>query len=129
MNKDLPSLFRLAKNVSKLSQHPRHKLGAVIVVNGKPVSVGYNHYKSHPEARYSGIHAEIHAIKTTGKNKIKGSSIFVYRKTKDGKLAIAKPCEDCMKNLADFGIKWVFYTTNEYPYFEVIRLKKEKNFE
>lgn len=124
MNTDFPTMFRLAKNVSKLSQHPKHKMGAVIVANGKPISVGHNQYKSHPEAKYSGLHAEIQALKTSGKSKIKGSSIFVYRETKHGDLALAKPCNDCTKQLVEFGIKWVFYTTDEYPYFEVIRIKK-----
>lgn len=121
---DFPTMFRLAKNVSKLSQHPKHKLGAALVYNGKPVSVGHNRHKSHPEAKYSGLHAEIQALKSSGRSKIRGSSMFVYRETKQGCLALAKPCKDCMSKLIDFGIKWLFYTTSEYPYFEVIRIKK-----
>lgn len=123
MNNDFPSLFRLAKNVSKLSQHPKHKLGAVLVVKGKPISVGHNQYKSHPEAKYTGLHAEIQAIKTSGKDKIKGSSIFVYRENKNGRLALAKPCGDCMKKITDFGIKIIFFTISEYPYFDYIKIK------
>lgn len=124
MNNDFPSLFRLAKNVARMSQHPKHRLGAVLVSKGKPVSVGHNQYKSHPEAKYTGLHAEVQALKNSGKSEIRGSTIFVYRNTKDGKLAIAKPCKDCMTELEKFGIKWVFYTTGEYPYFEVIRIKR-----
>ena len=129
MNNDFPSLFRLAKNVSKLSQHPKHKLGAVLVVNGKPVSVGHNQHKSHPEAKYTGLHAEIQALKSSGKERIKGSSIFVYREKKNGSIGMSKPCKDCMSKLIKFGVKWVFYTIEEYPYFEVIKLKKEHNFD
>ncbi len=121
---DFPSMFRLAKNVSKLSHHPRHRLGAVLVVKGKPISVGHNQYKTHPEARYSGLHAEIQALKSCGKKKIKGSSIFVYREKKDGSLGVSKPCKDCMIELEKFGIKWIFYTISEYPYFETIKVKR-----
>ncbi len=118
-----PSLFRLAKSVSKLSQHPRHKLGAVLVVKGKPISVGHNQYKTHPEAKYTGLHAEIQALKSSGKNVIRGSTMFVYREKKDGSLGLSKPCKDCMKELKKFGIKWICYTTEEYPYFEIIKIK------
>ena len=118
----LPSMFRLAKNVSKLSSHPKHKLGAVLVVNGKPVSAGHNQIKTHPEAKWTGLHAEIQAIKTYGKDSAKGSSIFVYRERKDHSVALAKPCSDCMNALKQFGVKWVFYTTDEYPYFEMIKI-------
>jgi len=31
-----------------------------------------------------------------------------------------------MAELESFGIKWVFYTTGEYPYFEVIRIKRRQ---
>lgn len=120
---DFPSIFRLAKNISRLSQRPRHKLGAVLVVKGKPISVGHNQYKTHPEAKYTGLHAEIQAIKSSGKERIKGSSIFVYREKKDGSLGISKPCKDCMRQLKEFGVRWVFFTIEEYPYFEIIKIK------
>ena len=123
MNKDLPSIFRLAKNTSKLSPHPRHKLGAVLVVNGKPISVGHNQYKTHPEAPFVGLHAEIQAIKNSGKDRIKGSSIFVYREKKDGSIGISKPCKHCMRQLKKFGVRWIFYTIEEYPFFESIRIR------
>lgn len=126
MNDDFPTFFRLAKNVSKLSLHPKHKLGAVLVVKGKPISVGHNQYKTHPEAKYTGLHAEIQAIKSSGKEKIKGSSIFVYREKKDESLGVSKPCKDCMKRLKKFGVRWVFYTTEEYPYFEIMKVKKNE---
>jgi len=122
-NENIPSAFRLAKNVSKLSPHPKYKLGAVLVVNGKAVSVGHNQYKSHPEAKYSGIHAEICALRNSGKKRIRGSSIFVYRENKLGRLALSKPCPDCMKALKSFGVRWIYFTTNEYPYFDVLKVR------
>jgi deoxycytidylate deaminase len=121
MNNNFPSIFRLARNIAKMSQHPKHKLGAVLVVKGTPLSVGHNQRKSHPEAFYTGLHAEIQALKNSGKKEIKGSTMFVYRNRKDGTLAMAKPCVNCMEELKKFGIKRVWYTTSEYPYFETIK--------
>ena len=71
---DLPALFRLAKNVSKHSDY-KIKMGAVIVKNGKPISVGFNKIKYFgkwyipPKAT---LHAEMDAIRTSGKERIKG---------------------------------------------------------
>ena len=113
-----PSMFRLAKNVSKHSEH-KYKLGAVIVTNGHPLSVGFNKAKSHPSAPRFGLHAEVVAIRNSGRKDLRGSSIFVYRKRGDGKVGMARPCEHCMKELISFGIKWVFYSTTEWPYWNV----------
>lgn len=118
MDNNLPSLFRLARNVSKLSPHRKYKIGAVLVINGKPISVGHNQSKTHPQALYTGLHAEIQALKASGKSKLKGSIVFVYRNRKDGSLAIARPCKNCMKELKEFGVKRIFYTCDEYPFFE-----------
>ena len=39
--------------------------------------------------------------------------IYVYRETKGGRKALAKPCAACTKALRDLGIKKVCYTTND----------------
>jgi deoxycytidylate deaminase len=120
---EIPAMFRLARNVSKMSTHQKVKMGAVIVRNGKPVSVGCNQGKSHPNAPVCGLHAEANAIRYAGKTNLRGSSIFVYRERKDGKLGMARPCEDCMKVLKENGIKWIFYTTYEFPYFDCEKIR------
>lgn len=39
--------------------------------------------------------------------------IYVYRETKSGRRAMARPCAACTKALKDLGIKKVFYTTDD----------------
>lgn len=39
--------------------------------------------------------------------------IYLYREYKDGKLACSRPCQSCMAMLRDFGIKKIFYTTED----------------
>jgi deoxycytidylate deaminase len=115
-------MFYLAKNISKLSSHPKHRMGAVIVDKGTPISVGCNQCKSHPLAKWNGLHAEVQAIHTSGKNRIRGSSVFIYRERKSGLPAMARPCCDCMNALREFGVRWVYYTTNDFPFWDVERL-------
>lgn len=113
----LPGLFRLAKNVSKHSDY-KIQMGAVLVRKGTPISVGFNKNKTHPSCKYS-IHAEIDALRTSGKETIKNSTMYIYRENNDGLPALARPCDDCLKALTDFGVGCIIYTTNEYPYFRV----------
>jgi deoxycytidylate deaminase len=115
----VPNHFRLARNISKLSTHYKQKMGAVIVVNGHPLSVGCNQSKTHPAAPYTGLHAEVQAIKCSGKTSLKGGSIFVYRRRKDGRVGMARPCKYCMEDLKRAGIKRVYYSTPEYPFWAV----------
>ncbi len=118
----IPSIFRLAKNVSKLSSH-KYQMGACIVKNGNPISVGYNQIKSHPKGWHNGLHAEIAAIKCAGKDSLKGCSIFVYRENKKTKLpALARPCDDCMEELKKLGFKWIYYSTNSFPFWDCERI-------
>ncbi len=88
---NIASMFRLAKNVSKLSNH-RYPMGAVIVKNGNVISVGENKLKTNPNAWRTGLHCEVEAVRCSGKYDLEGSSIVVYRENKKGEIALAKPC-------------------------------------
>jgi len=111
----------LAKNVSKHSDH-RVKVGSVIVKK-RPLSVGYNKVKTHPlhadpyNSLRGSIHAEVSALLTC--DDPHGGVIYVYRETKDGKPALARPCNYCYNMLQSKGIKKVFYTISEFPYWRV----------
>ncbi len=116
--------FQLAHNLSKYSEM-WPAVGAVIVKK-KPIGVGYNSLKTHKYFSvpfYNGsvprrIHAEVQAIITTRfVTSLKGATMYVYRETDDGKPALARPCEQCMWSLKEYGFKDVFYTINEYPYW------------
>ena len=122
MNEQILSMFRLGKNVSKMSLH-RTQMGSVIVIKNHPVSVGCNQRKSHPDAWHSGLHAEIQAIKNSDVKDFRGASIFVYRQDKNGNLAMARPCKYCYAELKKLGFKWMYFTTKEYPFFNVEKIK------
>lgn len=99
----------------------KHRIKAVIKdKKGRILSCGWNSYiKTHPiQAKYANqvnlplkqyLHAEIHAI-TRCKDLDKAYSIEVYRYTKDGKPANAKPCKICQKALQDIGIQHIYHT-------------------
>jgi len=115
------SYFRHARNMSLKSNY-RIKVGAVLVI-GKSIVKGCNLIKSHPtyanpnKHTKVSIHAEISCLlKSKEFNKV-GSKIFVYRETKDGP-AMARPCSKCMKELKSAGIKKIYFSISDYPYYE-----------
>ncbi len=118
---NISSMFRLAKNISKLSQH-RYPMGAVIVKNGNVISVGENQLKTHTKAWRNGLHCEIKAIMCSGKYDLQGSNIFVYRENKKGEISMAKPCKDCQRILKEKGFKWMYFSVPEYPFFDCEKL-------
>jgi deoxycytidylate deaminase len=119
--KKLIRCLELAKNVSKLSNH-RVRMGAVIVRNGNPISVGCNEKKTHP-LNYSyanSIHAEQKAIMNCSAGNIKGSTMIIYREHGRNRTPLlARPCQGCMKLLRESGIKRVIYTIGEFPFFKI----------
>lgn len=118
---ELPDYFRLARNVSRLSTHQRHHLGAVIVSGGRVLSVGFNQQKSHPAGRFVGRHAEVVAIQCCDHD-LHGAVLYTYRERRDGTLGLARPCPDCLRIIREKGIKKIVYSTNDYPYFEIERI-------
>lgn len=109
---DLPDFLILAKAVS-LHSICKIKVGATIVRCGKPVSVGFNKEYGGKRVRdkQNTRHAEIGALMTCPKERIRGATIYVYRQHKDGSLAMARPCKNCMKALIYYGVKKVVYST------------------
>lgn len=105
--------FEIAKAASKHSDHPAHKLGAVIVKGNKIISVGFNKNKTHTKSNHAWkrLHAEICAIIKT-KEDLTGCNIYVYRETKLGNLGMARPCPSCLAAIQESGIKRICYTTD-----------------
>ena len=92
--------------------------------------MGYNSYKSHPlQARFADrpdrifLHAEIDALRRALRyilpSVLEECTLLVTRRTKDGKLAMARPCAGCQRALATFGIREVRYTDE---YGKVVKL-------
>lgn len=110
------SITRLAKATSNKGQHCQHKVGAVIVKKGRPISTGFNSYKTHPLIHKKNplktTHAEISAIsRTKDRESLAGATIYVFREHRDGSMAMARPCPCCWAVCQEHGIKDVYYTT------------------
>lgn len=103
--------IKAAATATKYARH-RHKLAAVIMQGGRPVSIGWNH---------SAIHAEQSVINRSHGIKIVGKDILVVRVRRDGSLGMAKPCLECIKAIKEAGIKSVVFSNKEGK-FEVIKL-------
>ena len=105
-----PKFFDLAKKVSKLSNHTRFKIGAVIVRGTKIISVGTNKYKTHPKSPhpYSSLHAEMAAV-LLARHDVRGCDIYVYRETKAGVPAMSRPCVWCRPFIREAGLRRVHY--------------------
>lgn len=118
--------FDHAKKESKNSDY-RVKVGAVLVI-GKHMIKGFNKIKTHPkfanpeEHTKVSIHAEIDCILKSKQYDIDGSSIYVYRETKDGDIANSRPCAACIKELRKRGVRRIYYTTDKFPYWSEERL-------
>lgn len=108
----------------------RVKIGAVAVYRRMIIAKGCNQNKTHPlqqkynRYRYnissnhycpSKIHAEMELVTKIQHLDINFSEveIYVYRETRDGRKAMARPCPACTKALRDLGVKKVCYTTND----------------
>lgn len=123
--------FNVAKSMAALStwsEEPKEQVGAVIVLRNEIIATGYNRKKTNPlqfhfaqkagrpEAIYP--HAEIAALGKFHRQSwlirdFHLMKIFVYRETKTNGLGMARPCEICTLALKAFGIKHIFYSTND----------------
>ena len=104
--------FDLAKSISVHSDHPQHKLGAVITRGNRIISLGYNKNKTHTKSNHNWkrLHAEISAIIKATED-LNNCSIYIYRQKKDGSLGMARPCVTCMLAIKESGIKKICYST------------------
>lgn len=107
--------FNLAKKLSYKSDYQSHRLGAVVIKGNEIIGVGFNKKKTHPlsETRFNNIHAELSAVLSAGLDDLQGCSVYVYRETKQGRLALARPCEPCMKLLKQLSVSKVYYTIDD----------------
>ncbi len=120
---DLPGFFYRAQVESSKSDFARLRIGAVISRGGSVISEGHNINRTHTLHKNWSIHAEMAAIisKRYYYNFLSGATIWVYRQTRDGKPALAKPCRYCMEHIIEAGIKKIYYTVNKEPYYKIIK--------
>jgi tRNA(Arg) A34 adenosine deaminase TadA len=114
----------------------RCKLAAGVVFRKNLIATGVNGYKTHPmmmpENGYREgqmyLHAEPDAIKNAlrlvSQDQLARCDLYVirvkrpYTASKTWIQGIAKPCVGCMKTIALYGIKNVYWTTDEDDTFE-----------
>jgi deoxycytidylate deaminase len=115
--------FHLAKNTAKFSDH-RVRVGCVIS-NKKPIVAACNKTRTHPKyanpenSNRGSIHAECRAVIHSGRKDLTGYSIYVYREMKNGRPALARPCEHCLSILEEVGIRKIYYTIPNKPYWKM----------
>ncbi len=106
----------LAIKIARSNPEPKWKLAAIAIKGGSVLAVGQNSFRQNTTPvntiHYTdlGIHAEENCLRNlTTVPKI----LYVARVTKAGRVAMARPCPRCMKQIREFGIKQICYTTNE----------------
>jgi len=114
----MESFIRLAIRAAKRGIHEEYPVGAVIVDKNRVVSTGFNNqHKTHPMIKaidpHRTLHAEIHAIIRSGRCELQDATVIVYRQSKTGKMAMAKPCPTCQALLKEHGVSRMIYSTPE----------------
>lgn len=94
-----------------------------MVKGGAVQSVGYNKLYTAPHLvsdeserllRRISIHAEMDAVRQCGDPH--GTTLYVARLGRNGKVSLSKPCKNCEKELAALGVRRVIYTISEHEY-------------
>lgn len=113
LTKKQQALLNRAVGVA-LTSEQKYRLGAVLVKQGKVISVGTNIRRNHPNIvenplEESGVCAERVAIKRAGDN-AEGAYLYVARVGKCGDPLLAKPCSRCVEAIRKAKIKRVIFT-------------------
>ena len=117
-------VINLAVSEAKKSPHNNYKLGCVIFNKKRILSVAHNKpfswsSKVHPRFKNwpTSIHAEVAAI-ISARTELKDSKLLIVRINKANQLRLAKPCKHCLQYINYVGIRIVYYSISEYPYFD-----------
>lgn len=103
--------FQLAERVARFSEHPKYRVGAVVVKNGVIIGTGFNSMKTHPKSttHHKRIHAELKAV-LNAEGDVSGADIYVTRLTKACDIGCSFPCASCEAMLIESGIRKVYAT-------------------
>lgn len=126
-------LFKIARECSLKSDYTSNcssaRVGCITVYKGTILTKSFNSDKTHTiQAKYnkwrynseeakkylpSKIHAELGCIQRIKYLDIDFSKVhvYVYRETKNGKMALARPCPSCFAAIKELGIKNIHYST------------------
>lgn len=103
--------LEVAKKASFNSNHKHHHIGVCIVKGGRVLSTGYNTNKKSPRSphKFHSVHAEVRAVLSANTD-IEGATAYVFRQTKNGTMAISRPCPSCAQFLIENGIRNIVYS-------------------
>ena len=128
--------FDRARRTALLSDYIKAQTGCVAVYRNRVIGIGFNCNKTHPAQKYYNmyrepsdsmppkLHAEISCLNQikhlrVSSHKVK---IYIYRVRKDRPHGMARPCPSCMAALKDYGIRDIYYTTNDGYCYERIEI-------
>jgi len=105
-----------AKKLALQSCHKHKHAAFVLNKKGIVIAMAANFGKTHPIMLKLGgdlnkiyLHAEVAALLQAKKV----HTLYSLRVNKQGKLLNAKPCKICQKAIQHFGVKEVYYSTND----------------
>lgn len=123
--------INLAIVQAKLSTHPHHSLGCVLVYKNRVLASGFNSiktdtkapkfYKETTKKTFQNCHAEFNALKKLDKDWVSSRNkhplltritAYIARIKADGTTGMARPCTNCLKLFKRYGIKTIYYTDN-----------------
>lgn len=100
--------------IALTSSHHAQKLGALALRGGNPVGYAVNRFRNHPRVvddwSDCSVHAEQSLIETCD---VAGAIVYVARVTNGGRVAIAKPCQRCLRLLTKAGVRRVVWTESD----------------
>lgn len=128
--------LQFAKNMAKMSDFDRQKMGCVVTYKKTVIGMGFNTNKTHPmqkeynKFRFEGdttphcMHAEMHALMPIRNLDIDWSRarVYIYRisRCNPNNGAFARPCPACREYMKSLGIKHIYYTTSDTPAHELL---------
>lgn len=95
-----------------------HRHGAVVIYNGEIIADGYNRECSEFKEQFS-VHAEVDAllkVRKMGKHILSQCDLIVVRiapSSMDHVMKFSMPCCKCRSFIERFGIRRVYYSTND----------------
>lgn len=105
------------------TQYDKWRVGAVVVRGGNIIAMGQSKLNTDPglcdfeqigiRDRVS-VHAEESALKRCGNPR--RATLYVARVGRNGKVALAKPCQKCAKLIEAHQIRRVYYTVSPDTY-------------
>lgn len=131
------SFLRAADTMATLSNHPRARLGCVLVDKHRIISSGFNSLtkcspiqKQMDETRFGTnsyhrgpVHAETACLLPLIRQgyDMTRSDLYIIRRHRNGSLALSRPCPGCMSLLRANGVRRVYFSTENGFYVEDLR--------